>query len=87
MGDSKRASHLRRWFGITEEQYYCMLTEQEQRCAICRGKDKRALAVDHCHTTGKIRGLLCSKCNTGLGLFRDNPCLLEQAVDYLRRTK
>jgi len=85
--------HQVRWqkllvkFGITPEQYAQLLVEQEHVCAICKGSDSsgRALAVDHDHTTGEIRGLLCSRCNPGLGQFQDDPTLLQAAIDYLRR--
>lgn len=50
-------------------------------CAIC-GSTQR-LCIDHCHASLKIRGLLCSKCNTGLGMFRDNPIFLKRAADYI----
>lgn len=54
------------------------------RCWICRAEPRtRKLAVDHCHKTEAIRGLLCSRCNYGLSLFRDNPTALRQAADYL----
>lgn len=65
-----------------------MLAAQGGTCAIC-GKEcdiHRNLAVDHDHESGKVRGLLCQNCNVGLGHFKDNPALLQQAIDYLRRT-
>lgn len=73
-------------------QYSRLMKEQQSVCAICKQpesvlhkktKQPIALAVDHCHTTNKIRGLLCSKCNMGLGLFYDNIELFESAIDYL----
>jgi len=63
-----------------------MLTMQKKRCAICKKKrpqNQRNLAVDHCHKSGKIRGLLCSRCNIGLGIFGDKVDLLQSAIDYL----
>lgn len=70
-------------FGLTETCYEAMLQEQGG-CAVCGGADtNKHLAVDHCHTTGKVRGLLCSKCNQGLGLFKDNPALLTKAAQYV----
>jgi hypothetical protein len=51
-------------------------------CQIC-GDDER-LGVDHCHASGRLRGLLCSRCNTGLGMFRDRPELLAEAIEYLK---
>lgn len=79
-------------FGITPEQYAEMLVMQKGVCAICsqpetvifRGKIKQ-LGVDHDHETGKIRSLLCSQCNSGLGYFKDSPRLLAGAIGYLRR--
>jgi len=64
-----------------------MLEEQEHKCAICLTSDvdlEKLLAVDHCHTTGKVRGLLCSNCNLALGNFKDNITNLEQAIKYLK---
>jgi hypothetical protein len=67
-----------------------MLEAQDYKCAICGVLDvvapgNGALAVDHCHETGRVRGLLCSICNTSLGGFRDDPELLQRAVNYLNR--
>jgi RNase P subunit RPR2 len=57
------------------------------RCEICGTSDRqngRLLAVDHCHDTGKLRGLLCSNCNTVLGLAKEQPAILLRAAEYLR---
>ena len=73
-------------YGITLDTYNEMLEEQDNVCVICGESEVlegRSLAVDHCHTTGQVRGLLCQSCNTGLGQFKDNPALLENAVSYL----
>ncbi len=76
-------------YGITPEEYEAIKQEQNFCCAIC-GKSEEAngrfLAADHCHTTGKVRGLLCKCCNLGLGQFKDDPALLSLAVEYLRKT-
>ena len=83
----ERDRHLRRTFGITSQQYDQMLDAQAGRCAICHTdecKSGYAFAVDHCHTTEKIRGLLCRDCNTSLGKFNDNIQTLERAIEYLR---
>ena len=81
-------------FGITPERYAEMLAQQGGRCAICRkhettpkksGIGVRMLAVDHCHDTGVIRGLLCAACNTTLGKMGDSASLLRAAADYLDR--
>lgn len=60
-----------------------MLAAQGGGCAICVVKD--ATHVDHDHVTGKVRALLCATCNTGLGMFSDNPDILSNAAGYLRR--
>lgn len=75
---------LRNNFGMTPEEYYELLELQRDVCAIC-GKDDgtRRLAVDHDHETGEIRGLLCRKCNMGLGLLGDDPELVLNALRYL----
>ena len=77
-------SHLKA-FNLTKEQYLDMLEKQNHVCAICGNKDNnKKLAVDHCHTTGVIRGLLCSSCNTSLGKFKDSVELLQNAIQYLK---
>ncbi len=82
-------------FGITLEEYTEMLKAQNYVCAICfqpeTKTDRRSpgvictLSVDHCHTTGEIRGLLCNNCNRCLGLLKDSPIVLQSAIDYLNR--
>jgi hypothetical protein len=75
---------LFRSYGITLDQYNELLLKQNGKCAICHGTNKgKLLAVDHDHKSDKIRGLLCTKCNTGLGLFNDKLELLEKAKEYL----
>ena len=78
---------LKRRYGITLEQYEAMLESQNGKCAICKGDclTGRNLAVDHDHETGKVRGLLCSKCNQGLGQL-NNIELLQRAIDYLKES-
>ena len=85
--DRYRRKDLKRYFGITIEEYNQMFNAQNGCCAICRkhqSEFKRNLAVDHCHLTGQIRGLLCGECNTGLGKFKDNLELLDKAKEYLK---
>lgn len=74
-------------FGLTRNQYDDLLKLQLGVCAICSKSciSGRALAVDHCHTTKKIRGLLCMHCNQGLGMFRDSVELLDKAKEYLKK--
>lgn len=74
---------LKRKFNLSKEDYQKLLDIQQTVCAICGKTSKRALAVDHCHKTGKIRGLLCSKCNRGIGYLNDDPFLLKKTLEYL----
>lgn len=76
--------HRQRQFNLSPHDYDAMVTFQNGRCAICLTVPRnRRLAVDHCHKSGKVRQLLCSNCNTGLGFFADNPETLQRAAKYL----
>jgi hypothetical protein len=68
---------------MTLADYDAMLALQNGVCAICKSVSDRNLAVDHCHETGTVRGLLCRSCNIGLGNFRDNPHSLRTAADHV----
>lgn len=78
-------------FGVTEEEYQDMLKSQRSCCAICevpiteyaKEGDTSNFAVDHDHTTGKVRGLLCNRCNRGLGYFKDSINNLKRALNYI----
>ena len=85
----RRDYDWKRNYNITPEQYYYMWKQQGGKCAICGKKlpDGKYLAVDHDWKTGKVRGLLCSKCNTSLGLLEDNTERLEKAKQYLEGNK
>jgi hypothetical protein len=85
--DASRAQQLRAKFGLTPEQVEAMAETQGQACASCARpfKTPKQRHVDHCHTTGKVRGLLCHGCNTGIGLFREDPDALRAAIQYLDR--
>ena len=75
---------LRNKFDLTKEDYQEMLDAQQGVCRICRTPPaSKKLAVDHCHATGKIRGLLCLQCNVAIGHLRDDPELLRRALAYL----
>lgn len=75
---------LKTRYGLSIQVYDAMLKEQGGVCYICKlSSETRSLAVDHNHRTGEVRKLLCSSCNTGLGLFQDNPSLLVKAAAYL----
>lgn len=85
-----RQAHLKRKFGISETEYYEMLKNQDGKCAICEKEevgDSRAsyLSIDHNHESGEIRGLLCARCNRGLGYFRDDSKTLYNAFKYLNK--
>lgn len=82
-----RENHLNRKYGITQKQYEKMLAEQDGKCAGCRSSDPKGMGsfhVDHCHITGKIRKLLCMKCNSAMGKVDDNPETLERLARYIR---
>ena len=73
-------------YGIDREEYNLMWDEQKGRCKICKTHQlelKRPLSVDHCHKTGKVRGLLCNNCNAGIGLLKDSPSILLEARSYI----
>jgi hypothetical protein len=83
----ERAGHLKRKYGITLQEYERLLAAQGGRCAICRRLPRGdiSLHVDHEHGTGRVRGLLCFRCNNALGDFGDSRDLLQSAVRYLER--
>lgn len=77
-------------YGITLDQYYEMFDKQNGSCKICgihQDKLNKKLVVDHCHETNLVRGLLCDKCNRGLGHFNDNIDMLLLAIEYLKPNK
>lgn len=85
---SARRSTLKCKYGLTEEAWRALLSRQENKCGCCGESFKpgpRQVAIDHCHKTGVVRGLLCMKCNTGLGQFKDSPERLLRAVGYLKK--
>lgn len=87
--DKNRAEHLRRKFGLTLAEFNAMRDSQGGKCAGCAttmlpGWDTN---VDHCHTTGLIRGLLCRKCNLAIGMVADSPETLETLAAYLRAAR
>jgi hypothetical protein len=84
---NKRNIQLKRNFGITNEDYNRIFNEQQGKCKICnvhRNELEKNLYVDHDHQSKKIRGLLCQKCNAGLGMFQDNINILSNALKYLQ---
>lgn len=86
----RRNAHLRRRYGITEDDYQAMLIAQDGKCAICRrdedqviNEKPKPLSIDHDHVTGAVRGLLCSACNRGIASLGEDPSVLIRASDYL----
>lgn len=90
-----KEQHLRKKYNLSVEDFNAIFVAQNGQCAICattfndafvgtRQREGKA-HVDHCHTTGKIRGLLCTKCNTALGLFDEDIVRLLNAIDYLKK--
>ncbi len=95
--DNRRRWNLLNVYDLTPQQYTDMLREQGGVCAICGGAETNAIrkshtaavrmSVDHCHDSGKVRGLLCNRCNRAIGLFGDDPVVLRRAIAYLMRAK
>lgn len=90
----KRSQYLQRNYSITAGEYSARLYQQDNRCKICKGEGflmaghhQFKLVVDHCHTTGEVRGLLCHNCNRALGLLKDDTEVLTRAIDYLKGTR
>jgi hypothetical protein len=83
-----RRSSLKSRYGITIEDYDELYKLQNGLCKICKSTDKgtKRLSVDHNHESGKVRGLLCQKCNRGLGLFNDSIFLFTEAIKYIKET-
>ena len=87
--EAKVDNYLRTTYGIDYKQYQQMLSDQNNLCALCLTEGWTMaehhvlkLVVDHCHATGKVRGLLCHNCNRGLGLFKDSSEVLLRAAKY-----
>lgn len=85
--EALRRCRFKKKYGITIEQWKAMLREQDGRCAVCRTSDPgpRGFFVDHDHKAKKVRGLLCHRCNTGIGYLLDNPLVLRLAARYVEK--
>jgi hypothetical protein len=89
--DKAKNIDLKKRFGIGLDEYDAILKKQKYACAICQQNEMavdekgriRMMPVDHCHNTGKIRGILCTACNMALGRFKDNPEILRKAAEYV----
>jgi hypothetical protein len=86
--DVARKARLKKKFGVTIAELDAMLQRQHGTCAICKGSDPKhpqgTWAVDHDHVTQQVRGLLCSRCNTGIGQLQDDPDIIAAAASYVR---
>lgn len=83
---NNRSRYLLAKYGITSEQWDQMFSDQGGLCAICQRPEEEGVSrlhVDHCHDSGKVRALLCHSCNTGIGHFRDDPEILQNAAAYV----
>ena len=81
-----KKNRLLREYGISLNKYHNMLQQQDCRCAICNKRNKQ-LVIDHNHKTGKIKGLLCNKCNSGIGFLQDSVHIINKARIYLQNDK
>ena len=81
-------ARLKRKYNISIEEYETLIESQNNSCKVCgthaKNNLKGKLYIDHCHTTGKVRGLLCMKCNSALGLLNDDKELIQNLLDYLK---
>lgn len=88
--ESSRENWLKRNYGIDLKIYNELFEKQSGCCAICgvhQSKQKRVMAVDHCHSTKAVRGLLCFNCNTAIGKFNDDASLLYKAIAYITKNE
>lgn len=82
--EKKYIKSLMRFYNMSKEEYDKLFEKQTGKCAICFSESKTKLCVDHSHATGKVRGLLCKKCNSAIGLLQDNTEFLYRAIKYLQ---
>jgi hypothetical protein len=90
--ENKRKHSIKTYYGVSWEEYLNIYQKSDGKCSICatplsvhKEQNKETACVDHCHTTGKIRGILCRTCNRGIGYLRDSPELLKIAAGYLEK--
>lgn len=80
--------YLRSEYNISPEEYNQLLVKQDFKCALCgrhASEFQRGLAIDHCHETGRIRGMLCMPCNTSLGQLGDTPEAISKVLSYITK--
>lgn len=85
--DIYREKHLQKSYGMSLQDFFDMLEEQNYECAICSADLSNAkpknIHIDHCHTSSKVRGILCNSCNMGIGMLKDDVDVLKSAIAYL----
>lgn len=80
-----KIAQIKKTYGITKEDYENLIKKSNNQCMICGSPPlKKKLSIDHCHSTKKVRGLLCHYCNMALGLFKDNTDIMQKAIEYLK---
>lgn len=81
------ASHYKNKYGMTIDEVHSLFHSQDRKCALCKDTlDEKTMMVDHCHETGRVRGILCRRCNSGLGFLGDTAQALGRALEYLKRS-
>lgn len=88
--NNQRYNQIKHLYGLSKLEYNIILAAQNNSCAICEthiSQLNRGLFVDHDHTTGQVRGLLCQNCNTGIGMLKDDVKLLQNAVWYFEQAE
>ena len=83
MSEEQKKRKFLKKYKLTIAEYDEMIIKQQGKCTIC-GEQPDKICIDHDHKTGKVRGILCSNCNSGLGFFKDNTYKLLAAIDYLK---
>jgi hypothetical protein len=83
--DARKDARILKLYRLTPADHEALFRDQDEACAICEEpqQDRRAMHVDHCHQSDRVRGLLCSRCNQALGLFKDNPSVMLRAAEYV----
>lgn len=85
----RKQTRLRK-YGLSIPEYEKLLEIQNNSCAVCNRTEtefKKGLSIDHCHATGKVRGLLCTNCNTAIGALKENPEMFKKALQYLENNR
>lgn len=78
--EKRKEYHYQKSYGISRDEFLSMVEEQGGKCPVCSRED---LVLDHCHDTGRVRGVLCNKCNQAIGNMLDNPALIRSLADWL----